>query len=349
MPKNSIFRMKYGIISDIHDDARVIIPAVAMLKSLGADKLVLNGDIGEFEDNLETTQSRLAFILDNVGKSGIEAYVQPGSHELIPGFAPVLKHFAEKYDNIFVIANISQIENPDHHAVFIPGSDVINGEYKLGDEIPTGEYVKLQQGLMPLEIAKERLSKGVEIFGFLSYQNLADLRNVVTDGPKTIVFCHSPSRFKNLENAVDLAEFGTVTEDFTTDIIYYADGEVQIGSLFLPKKVDRHVRCKKFKNGHVIVRAIAEKFVRVGLPVEMVKANVGSKELASIYSELGITKAVSCHIHESAHNATDSEGNPVEEGKFVSELFWNASHADSSKFGILSVENGTVCYKNVTL
>ena len=36
----------YGIISDVHRDPRIVTPALHVLKELGAQKILVNGDIG---------------------------------------------------------------------------------------------------------------------------------------------------------------------------------------------------------------------------------------------------------------------------------------------------------------
>ena len=37
----------YGVLSDVHHDPRKVSIAITVLKRLGAEKLLLNGDIGE--------------------------------------------------------------------------------------------------------------------------------------------------------------------------------------------------------------------------------------------------------------------------------------------------------------
>ncbi|MFH0752354.1 MAG: metallophosphoesterase [archaeon] len=313
---------KYGVISDLHEDPRIIIPALKILKELGADKIILNGDIGEVVKNLELTQKHLAFILENLGKTGLECYVQPGSHEIVPGFRPVLEHFADKYDNIFSVSSIAKREYEDHHIILLPGSDIRSGEYQLGTGIPTDLYVNTGEALIPYDIAEE----GMKFEGFLSFQNMCDLHDKVTDPEKTIVFCHVPRRFRNLEEAVDMAEFGEATEDFTSQFI--------AGGINIEK-------------GAIIPKGLAKDFMRAGYPVELKKKNAGNEDLRNLYDELGITKAVSGHLHESGHRANDCDGNHVEENNFVDDLFWNSGHMDAGQTGILTVRDGKVSYHNI--
>jgi len=127
-------KMIYGIISDIHENPRIIEPAIAVLKHLGAEKLLVNGDIGgrmpgnTFEEAIQNSQNYTAFILDNIGGAGLESFVQPGSHETLLGFEPVINHFSEEYSTIINTIKNQKIEHSDHDLVFLPGSDFLCGE-----------------------------------------------------------------------------------------------------------------------------------------------------------------------------------------------------------------------------
>ena len=88
---------KYGVISDVHSDPRVVPVAIDTLKRYGAERLLVNGDIGNQQRSLQDSQNYVAFILDSIGKSGLESFVQPGSHETLLAFGPVLDHFAGQY------------------------------------------------------------------------------------------------------------------------------------------------------------------------------------------------------------------------------------------------------------
>jgi hypothetical protein len=79
------------------------------------------------------------------------------------------------------------------------------------------------------------------------------------------------------------------------------------------------------------------------------RENRGNEDLKNLYSELGITKAVSGHFHESSHRATDSNGIIVPQNTFVDNLYWNAGHLDVGHAGILIVKNGKVNYQNITI
>jgi len=319
--------IKYGVISDIHQDPRVIVPTLKILEEQGAEKLLVNGDVGGNYGSLEKSQQYTAFILDSIGKSGLEAYVQPGSHETISAFNLVLDHLSEKYENIFDCSRISQIKIKDHHQlIFLPGSDFLcGGEYQIGnhEQIPSGRYIQTQESLMPREEASCRIKPWM-IEGFMQYANMNDLKKYVNDPDKTIVVCHVPRKFDNLETCVDVAEFGEVMRDF-------------------------YLNKEGVKKGHVYSLPVAKQVIQTGAPVEIRKENRGNSDLKNLYEELGITKAVSGHFHESGHRANDRSGNHVPEGQLVSELFWNSGHLDIGQTGILTVTEGKVSYRNINL
>ncbi len=343
--------MKYGIISDIHGDPRIIIPAIEALKANGAEKLVLNGDLQQKQGNLEETQQFLALVLLATGKSGLDTYVQPGSHECLPGFDPVVEHFANKFDNIYTVSRISSVDCEDHRIVFLPGSDVTAdiGEFVFGTDLLTGEYIKTPEGVITKDEARLLPDLSSRFRGFLSYHNIHDLRDHVKDADNTIVFCHVPRRFDNLEDAVDVDEYGLAREDFYTDITRYKDGDVQIGSIIQPRPIEKVERNRKFGKDSRFSKDTANLFMRSGCPIDIVSRNVGNEKLKALYEELGIKKAVSGHIHGSGHRANDCSGRHVNEDELVDELFWNSGCLSNGQTGILSTEGKKVSYHNIKL
>lgn len=295
-------KTKYGIISDIHEDPRVAAPAIQVLKDQGIDKLILNGDIGN-------SQQFVANVLNSAGQSGIETYVQPGSHEKLEDFEPVIKHFQDKYSNLINVFDNQKISNKGQDLVFIPGSDFLcGGEYSLRDagEAQSGFY-KFNNGTMRII-------------------NMNDLTKLVTNPDKTIVVSHIPRKFDNLENGIDMAEFGEAEKRF---------------------QVNNDI----FEEGIIMSRPVALGYVNAGCPIKFKKENRGNEDLKNIYEGLGIKKSVSGHFHESVHRACDRQGNKVNQGREIDELFWNASYCDNGKVGILSVNGDTnqVSYENLDL
>lgn len=321
--------IKYGIISDVHSDPRVVPVSIDFLKSKGVEKLLINGDIGNRQRSLQESQNYVAFILDSIGKSGLESFVQPGSHETLLAFGPVLDHFVGQYSNLIDATKNRKIEQDGHDLVFLPGSDFLcGGEYQIGnhEQLPSGRYIQTEKGLMQFEEFEQyvgALQQGIAQ-GAMQYSNMSDLRKLVTDPNKTIVVCHVPRKFDNLETAVDMAEFGEATEDF-------------------------ELQGDEVKKGSVYSLYVANQVVQAGYPVEIKRENRGNKDLREVYEELGIVKAVSGHFHESGHRANDRDSNHVQEGQNVRELFWNSGYLDAGQTGILTVKGDEVSYQNIQL
>lgn len=322
---------KYGVLSDIHQNPGNVPLAVNVLKELGAEKILVNGDVVNNQKTLKETQDRLAFVLDAFGKSGLESFVQPGSHETFFGYVPVLDYFADKYDNIFDVQSVGPVEENGHTLIFMPGSDRISGgQFRFGSEFPSGRYMAIgdENQLRSFEDLSDyanalNLNKGIVQDAF-QYANINDIKKFVKSSEKTIVVCHVPRKFNNLEAAVDMAEFGEATKDFS-------------------------LNNKKIEKGSVFPIQIAREVAEAGAPVILKKENRGNEGLKNLYEELGITKAVSGHFHESGHRANDSDGNHVNEGEFTSNLFWNSGYLDIGQTGILTVRGGEVSYRNVNL
>lgn len=174
--------MKYGILSDTHQNPKVVPLALALLKKEGAEKLIVNGDVG-------TGQSHMAFTLDCVGRTGLEAFVQLGSHETLGEFGPVIDAFSDRYASLHDAFKFQKIEVGDHNLVFLPGSDFLcGGEYQLAD-------VDLHSGIYKTKTGNVRLI------------NMQDLTRLVNDPGRTIVFSHVPMKFDNFEKGVDVAYF----------------------------------------------------------------------------------------------------------------------------------------------
>lgn len=113
--------IKYGVISDIHQNPGILPHALETLKNEGVDKLLVNGDIGTMAESLRDSQNFTAYILDNIAKTGIESYIQPGSHETVGAFEPVMRYFKDKHSNIIDVKENPKIESKDHSLVFPAG------------------------------------------------------------------------------------------------------------------------------------------------------------------------------------------------------------------------------------
>lgn len=310
----------YGIISDIHGAPPQLVElAMNILKEEEADALILNGDIagerfctqvhGLDEDNY------IAELLHAAARTGLQTYVQPGSHEELGHFDPPVQVLSRRYGNIINVLEHPKIEQGDHHLVFLPGSDVAVGNtilsgYRLTNEIdgPSGYY-------------QVRTPEGV---GQLRVTAIQDLRTLVTYPEKTIVISHIPPHFSDLETGIDRAEFGEAAGDFLL-------GEHLV------------------RPGAIFPGPVAEELQAQGYPVNIRQENRGNVDLRILTDELGITKFICGHFHESVHHAHDHTGAAVEEGWYGDELFWNASYLDAFKVGLLSVAEKRVAYENIDL
>src|SRR3989338_3995093 len=107
----------YGVISDLHCiDMRVLLPTLQILKDEEVHALVLNGDLVGERSGYNPTDY-FATVLDIVGKSALETFVLPGSHEEVRIFEPVMDHFAKKYGNIINTFDNRHVDKGDHHLI----------------------------------------------------------------------------------------------------------------------------------------------------------------------------------------------------------------------------------------
>ena len=299
----------YGVISDMHRiDLRALIPTIKMLQEEEADALVLNGDISGESSGLKT-QDYFAAVLDITGKFGLETYVLPGSHEEVHIFEPVLAHFTKKYGNIISTLESPKIEKEVHHLVVLPVSDsragsILQDGYALEDKNASGIY-------------KHEDS-------YLRIVNMNDLKKLVSEPEKTIVFSHIPRKFGCLETGVDMAIFWETQQAFKLN-----NQLCEAGSIF-PGPVGYNL-------------------AKRGAPIKLRQENCGNEGLKKLYAELGITKSITGHFHESAGRAIDLESRIVPECLFVPELFYNASCMDRLMVGMVSVDGSKIAYDNIDL
>lgn len=322
--------IRYGVISDVHYKPELVPIALDVLKREAVDYLLVNGDVGDILGSLYDSQDYVARILNSIGESELEAYIQPGNHETLLAFGPVMDYFAEEYSNLIDVTKNQKIKQKGHDLVFLPGGDLDEGggEYLIenNEQRASGRYMQTEGGLQPFDDFKEywdAVQKKIAT-GAKQYSNINDLRSLVKNPDKTILMCHIPRKFNNLETCVDMAEFGELKEDF------YFQGD-------------------KVKKGWIYPLPEVEKVIRNGGVIEVKKENRGNIDLKNIYEEIGINKAVSGHFHESGHRANDRFGNPIPQGEFVDELFWNSGCLDFGQTGILTVDGGKVSYRNINL
>lgn len=354
----------YGILSDLHKSSPLVAKAAFQrLKGLGAQGFILNGDINGSQNGILPPQHYLQFVLKEAADTGLETFVQFGSHEELLPSEEVLKHSCSLYGNIIDVAKHRRVEKADHHLVFLPGSDTnAGGEYTFGKDMPSGSYVKTKEGLIPFENRQQLeqiAQREKEIQGLFRYENMGDLQKYVTEPGKTILVCHVPALSAGAE-AVDRAEFGIVNDIYGYFIVECHDGtKDQI--IVLPEAMERTQERLDQRNvkeildkrtiepGSIFPLEYAKKEIEKGAPISIINDNRGNKELADLIRQLGITKAINGHFHESAHRAHDLAGTAVPENTFTPSLLWNASYMDGMKAGILRVNGDQAAYQNIDL
>ncbi len=363
----------YGILSDFHKSSPLAVEqAMQTLKSLGAQRLILNGDItGEQNPHRIPPQYFLQYILKAAADTNLETYVQFGSHEEFLPSEQVLTHHRSLYGNIIDVSHHRRIELPDHHLVFLPGSDVnAGGEYTFGTDLPSGTFLKTKEGLMKIENTQQyplcaqllQEQKAEQIF---HYENIADLKKHVTVPEKTILLCHVPPLSRS-PNGVDYAHFIEMHTfnfehvKFQYDLDKYRQFHPSPTVAPYSAKMIEHLTTKNIpfiplaNNSRDTIERIAKeqsqqtKKTTVQVAVEK-QDNRGNDELADLIKELDITKVINGHFHESVHHAHNHRFQPVTQSTFTDSLLWNASYMDDGKVGILRVNGTQVAYQNIVL
>ncbi len=308
----------YGIISDIHaTHPSNVLRAINLLPKLGAQKLILNGDIIGERSGFNP-QEYLATVLKAAVDTGVEVYAQAGSHEEIALVQPVFDHFSSTYGNFVDACQNPVVDGRGHRLIFLPGSDwhAVNpkqGLYRI-DEVPS-----FASGFYQTEDGPVRLT------------NIADIAKYTRDPQRTIVVSHIPRAFDGpIETAVDMAYFAERADKSLMPGIVV---ERMIKQKFGDSISDADIRLIAAQNGFTMKRE-----------------HRGNQKLRAAFEQAGITKAISGHFHESAHRAHDRQCQPLAEGQYHDELFWMASYADEGRYGLLRVDDeGKASYLNVNL
>lgn len=303
---------KYGIISDLHKvDPGYVALGIEILKKQEINGLILNGDIIGDQFLELNNQDYLAILLDYIGRSCLETYILPGSHETVAEVEPVVKYFQEKFSNLIYVIEEPIIDKGEHQLIFLPGSD-----WRPGDALENGYC--LEDSKYKTGIYKTQNGNLMRII------NIKDLKKYVKDPSKTILFSHIPKNFSKSSIAVDMAEFGEVEQDF-------------------------YLNKQRIEKGSIFSGPIAYQLANVGFPIKLKRENRGNKSLAKIIEETGIKKHITGHFHESVHRAHTLKEELVEEGQWTEELFFMASYMDAFKVGLLEVDGEKVKYYRVNL
>lgn len=300
---------------------------------------MINGDIGNHHTyNRELNTDNIHYVFLKLKDSGLLTYFQPGSHESIEYYGDYVQHFSKRYaSKIFDVLTLNDpIVFGDYNLVFLPGSETTsNGDYLLnckdsdGNFLKTGYWIETTDRKMYEISLGDLISKRIrnvdKVKRFFHNKNSYDLLKTVTKPEKTIVICHDPRRFDNLETCVDYADFGQATESFEL----YENG-----------------RKLAITKGAIFPYELALGYSNLGHPIEVKHENRGSLVLKDVFDELGIKFAISDHFHESGHKANDLNGKSVLQNTPLNELFWNPGSLSSGQVGILKIHYGNVSYQN---
>ncbi len=323
--------MRIGFLTDIHNaDPALVDITLDVLKHLGAEAFVLNGDIADLASTVHESQERVARVLEVAGKKGLRTYVNTGSHESVDSFETPMAVLGNRYGNLVNSRDEPVVTVDGHDLIFLPGSFTLTGNsgYRLGSEIPTGEYLFFGEVCMPFreDVMQEKLSRG-EDFVRAHYQNINDLERHVRNPSKAVVVCHEPPRFNNKESGIDYSHFAT-------------DGRGIVPIVALAGELRR-------RNIPVNDRNIQRLAGQAGLTVK--KENCGNLGFRQLLDRLGVRKGVFGHFHGGSHKAHTFSGTPVDEAKYVNDLFWNSGCVSSLMCGLYHVSNEGVGYQNVNI
>lgn len=155
--------------------------------------------------------------------------------------------------------------------------------------------------------------------------NLNDLRKQIADPEKTLFVSHVPARTPVLATGVDFADFYVLTET-------------------------KQVNGNTLRAG-TILPAVAnvQPYLDAGLPFIRQQKNAGNEFLRELMKELGISKAISGHFHESAGRAHNILGNKLDDETFTETLYCNASHLDVGLVGLVTVDGTRAVYESIDL
>jgi hypothetical protein len=322
-----------GIMSDLHHQGPGFARYIAeQLQAAGASMLVLNGDMGNVRDTLQESQDRFYQTLRSVAGLGLPTFVQPGSHETVLMYEPVVDVVEGMYPDFHNAVHSPAVDVAGHRLAFLPGSTTLlqGAEYKLDDQTPTGKYMQVGDSYQHFDarLVGQLRQRGQSV-PLLQVQNMHDLEQRIGDPERTIVFTHEPAHHPEAkEHAVDHAYFAVKQDDHSI-----------LPGFFLEMKIRQQI-------GHDAPYDRVQEVARAN-GWELMNPNQGNPALRQLFDRLSVRYAVTGHFHESSHHAHDRAGNPVEEGELVpTELFWNSGELDRGMAGLLLVGDEGVKYVN---
>ncbi len=326
---------KYGVLADYQGDPSRLNALVRAMENEGVDAYIWNG--------IEAESPELIFrALQEVAQTGKPVFAQPGSHEPMAWWEPVMQIAQQHYSNVTDATKKPWHDGEGHRLVFMPGSDVQAGagQYHLAAGMIPGDYLRTQEGMQRL--TPEEFSRALQ-HPQLSQQlihvhPMESLEQLVRDEEgkvtpqNTILVSHVPPRFSG-KKGVDYAFFG---QDLEQQGI--VPGE------FLEGFVRTLV-------GDAALSVVTYQVWKIGYKLK--HDNVGNKTLSSTMRRSGVTKAITSHIHEAGHYAHDMDGNFVAPETPSMQLAHNTGSVGEGKAAIYTIDsdnnNAVMSYKNIMI
>ncbi len=334
----------YGIISDIHEHPEHVGPAIDRLIELGAQKLILNGDLANDQGNIRLSRQRFENTLETIAQKGLPTTYHAGGHERMPTIISIGRKLEQKYSNLTCSLYNPVVHGDNHDLFFIPGSGTVgNGEFEITTQHKTGPYFLIPTAKKdtfklnpfpedePIEDELLNIMHNGQVIARYFF-NPNDYKHHIRDPNKTIVFCHDPIKSSSTEYGVDCAKFGSYR------------GKV------IPIPTVLQIALQSFaqnNNRQPTKQDLFQEIENLGIQLQI--DNVGNEELTQFYQQLGITKAINGHIHEAGHRAHTSQDVPLQENEWTSNLFWNSGCLDNNQCGLLEVDGANVRYRNILI
>lgn len=306
--------MKLGAISCLHGNLKSSRKFAAYFKKASVDAVVLAGDI----PSAKNQKKSLTKVLQIFSKINKPIFVLPGSHESAEVYDKVVRKFAKQ---IIDCTKKQKTTLSGYDLVFLPGSDWLSGE----GSCVLKDSRTIFRGKSAKEITKYYKVKKVKLFF------IRDLKKLVKRPKSTILISHIAPRFTK-KTAIDVARFGKVKKGRFK--IAKADEKALKEVILLWKGLIKET---------VFSYAEAIRLKKKGYPFAILRTNVGNAFLMKMVRKLNISKAICGHIHETGGRANNLKGNPVKQGKWSKELFYNCA----GKAGIVEFKNNLARYKNV--
>ncbi len=271
-----------GIVTDTHSngyDTKI----VEALKKHNLEAITYLGDTpSNMNAHPQEHFNEIAKALQNFDEIGVPIFWIPGNYEDFQAYKVAFQELDDKLNWVYDCSENNSVEFEGHNFVFVPGAKKYTRGFHVNNQIKTGNY-KTQEGIL--------------IYNF----NPNDLKQIVQNPDKTIVFAHNPCKIEG-DNSIDLAVHAN----------YPGEPQPVVGPY-----------------AHQLIKS------KQATPI---KSHEGNEDLTKILKEIGIQKFFSGDIHEAA-SIVDINGNPIKEGQYSKQLFANPGPAKEGDYGIVNLKN----------